>query len=159
MFEVCIQVQAGRIYHNHERHQWLSRKRRGVENPCTFLMGKISQAALKVIEWWNCVHKSVLFLLIWTCASSYCHQIAVLFYWTLGHKWQLDKKTVPSSQSHCLMLKMWTQVTEERMVNQLQGHFMQKLQPRTFSDFQSQTRMPLFAIVDILHSLWTQIPS
>ena len=44
------------------------------------------------------------------------HQIAVLFYWTLGDKHeQLDKKIVPSSHSHRLMLKMWTQVTEERL--------------------------------------------
>ena len=58
----------------HERHQCLPRKRRGVENPCSFLMGKISQATLKVIKrWWklklcihflsrwNCVHKNDLF--------------------------------------------------------------------------------------------------
>ena len=46
----------------------------------------------------------------------FSHQIAVLFYWTLGdtHE-QLDKNIVPSSQSHCLMLKMWIQVTEERL--------------------------------------------
>ena len=34
--------------------------------------------------------------------------------WTLGDT-QLDKKIVPYSQSHYLMLKMWTQVTEERL--------------------------------------------
>ena len=54
VFEVCIQVQAGRFYHMHERQQCLPRKRRGMENPCTFLMGKISHAILKVItRWWK----------------------------------------------------------------------------------------------------------
>ena len=38
------------------------------------------------------------------------------------------------------------------MVNQLQSHFMQGLQPRTFSDFQTQTRMPF-----ICHSGYTAL--
>ena len=36
LFEVCIQVQIL----PHERHQCLPRKRKGVENPCTFLIGE-----------------------------------------------------------------------------------------------------------------------
>ena len=131
VFEVCIQVQAGRFL-PHERHQCLPRKRRGVENPCTFLIGKISQATLKVIKrWWKikangmhsfllqmklCPQKSLILADMNLRNFLLSHQIAVLFYWTLGetHE-QLDKKIVPSSRSHCLMLNMWTQVTEERL--------------------------------------------
>ena len=114
----------------HERHQCLPRKRRGVENPCSFLMGKISQATLKVIKrWWKlklCIH-SFPAEIVSTKMSYFCWcepaQVPIVTpnccpfsIWTLGdtHQ-QLDKKIVPYSQSHCLMLKMWTQVTEERL--------------------------------------------
>ena len=39
------------------------------------------------------------------------------------------------------------------MVNQLQSHFMQKLQPGTFSDFQCQTRMPFVCNSGLASSL------
>ena len=57
----------------------------------------------------NCVHKNVFFMFADMNLSKFLmsHQIAVLFYWTLGDKHeQLDKKIVPSSHSHRLMLKM-----------------------------------------------------
>ena len=48
VFEVCKEVQAGRFYH--ERQQCLPRKRRGVENPCTFLMGKSPKPSSKWLQ-------------------------------------------------------------------------------------------------------------
>ena len=83
-----------------------------MENPCTFLMGKMSQAALKVIKddgkiKANGMHSFLFQMKL--CPMSYFADmnlrkfllslpIAVLFYWTLGdtHE-QLDKKIVPSS--------------------------------------------------------------
>ena len=49
------------------------------------------------------------------CNFLLSHQIAVLFYLTLGdtHE-QLDEKIVPSSQSR-LILKMWVQMTEMKL--------------------------------------------
>ena len=129
-----------------------------VENPCTFLIGKISQATLKVIKRWWKIKASVMacipFSSKWIVYTklSYLnlrnfllsHQIAVLFYLTLGEmlknnymrKLHLLHKLVWFWRCECRWLK-W-----DWMVNQLQSRFMGKLllrfpQPGTFSDFQS----------------------
>ena len=87
----------------------------GVENPCTFLIGNISQATPKVIK--KMIVSTKMSYVRW-CEPA---QVPIVTpnccpFRTLGdtHE-QLDKKIVSSSQSHCLMLKMWTQVTEERL--------------------------------------------
>ena len=102
---------------------------------------------------WNCVHKTVPFLLIRTCVTSYWHtELPSFFIWLLethAHE-ELDEKI--SSQSG-LVLKMWAQVTEMR----LNGESTAKRknwfpQPRTFLVLQSQTRMPF-----ICHSGYTAL--
>ena len=97
----------------HERQQCLPRKRRGVENPCTFLMGKSPNPSSKWLQddgklkLMACIHsfpdkivstKCLIFADFNLCKFLLSHQIAVLFYWTLGdtHE-QVDKKIVPYS--------------------------------------------------------------
>ena len=77
-------------YLSHERHQYLPRKRRGVENPCTFLMGKFP------VQMEFCPQKCLIFADINHC-KFLLYQIAVVFYWTLWdtHE-QFHKKIVPS---------------------------------------------------------------
>ena len=137
----CGCVQAGRFYNMKDIDVFLGRG--GVRR--ILVPWKISQAALKVIKrWWkikvNGMH-SFLFQM------KMCPQKCLIFAnmnWTLGdtHE-QLDKNTVPSSPSHCLILKMWTQVAEERLNGVSTAEPFQKLQPRRLHFwFQSQTRMP-----------------
>ena len=145
----------------HERHQCLPRKRRDVENPCTFLVGKIFQAALKVIKrWWKikgngmhfkiklCPQKWLIFTDMNLRKFLLSHQIDVFLGDT--HE-QLDKKIVPpsSSQGPCLILNTsdWRE-TEWSTAEP----FYAKLQPSPFSDFQSQTRIPF-----ICHSGYTAL--
>ena len=89
------------------------------------------------------------------CNFLLSHQIAVLFYFTLGdtHE-QLEEKTVPSS----LFLRMWAQVTEKRLngestAEQFYGRTAAKI-PTTKDIFwfQSQTKMPF-----IRHSGYTAL--
>ena len=158
LLKVCIQVQTGRFS--------LSGKYKdSPPPPCTlpriFLMWEnLPGHAQSDQRWWKMkasIMACIPFFQMKLCTQNcliladmnlhnflLSHQIAVLFYLTLGntHK-QLDKKIVPSSQS-CLILKMW--LKRDWMMNQLQNHFMEKLllrfpQPRTFSEFQSQTKM------------------
>ena len=158
----------------HERHQCLPRERRGVENPCTFLMGKISQAALKVIKrWWkikaNGMHSFLfqmklcphLILLIWTCASSYCHTKLLPFLLdSWRHTWTIRQENL----SLLPKVIVWCWICEHRwlkrdwMVNQLQSHFMQCNQGH-FLIF-SQRRMQFICHSKYtVYSLWTPIPS
>ena len=145
VFKVCIQVQAGRFYMRDinvlfERGVWR-----------ILVPWKISQATLKVIKrWWKIKANGMRLFQMKLCPQKCL--IFADFNWTLGdtHE-QLDKNIVPDSQSHCLILEVWTRwLKRDWTANQLQSHFMQNLQPRTFFDYKSQTRMPLilFAYVD-----------
>ena len=70
-------------------------------------------ACIHFFSRWNYVHKNVLFLLIRACASSYClPNCCPLLLDSWRHTWTIRQAY---SQGHCLMLKMWTQMIEERL--------------------------------------------
>ena len=95
----------------HERHQCLPRKggvwrilvpswwRKSSRPPSKWYKddGKLKlMACIHLFFIWNCVHKNVLFLLIWTCTSSYCHTKLLSFpIGLLETHEQIDKKIVP----------------------------------------------------------------
>ena len=97
VFEVCIQVQAGRFYHMRDINVFLGRGGvwrilvpswwgKSPRPPSKWSKddGKIKlMACIHLFSRWNCVHKNVLFLLIWTCASSYCHTQLLSFLYGL----------------------------------------------------------------------------
>ena len=158
VFKVCIPVQAGRFYHTRDINVFLV-IRRGVENPCTFRVRKISQAALKVItRWWKikangmhsflfqmklCPQKCLIFADMNLCKFLVSHQIVALSIGLL--ETHMNKKIVPSSPRHCLILKMWTQVMAEERLNcdSTAEPFCAKTATKDIFWFQSQTRMPM----------------
>ena len=129
VFEVCIQVQAGRLYHMRDQHRCLSRKRRVWRILVPSWWGKSPRPPWK----WSKKIKANAFISFpdeivstkMSCFadmnlckfSLYCHTKLLSFSIGLLETHMnnyMDKKIVPSSHSHCLMLKMWTRVTTWR---------------------------------------------
>ena len=106
----------------------------------------------------------VLFLLIWACVTSYCHTKLLSFsIWLLVHTWTIIRENctffLQSFDFEDVSAGYWNE-TEFWMNCRaiLQKLLLRVPQPRTFSDFQSQTRIPLICHSGYTALVMSQIP-
>ena len=155
VFEVCIQVQTGRLYH--EIHQCLPRKRRGVENSCTFLTRKISQAALKrskELKLMECIH------FFSRCNCVHKKQVIPNCCPFLLDSW---RQTWTTRQENCPLLpKSLFDVEDMNKSDWRESEWwinckaiLWNATKDIFSCFQSQTRMPFICHAGYTTLLWT----
>ena len=116
--------------------------------------GKLKlMACIHFFSRWNCVHKNVLFLLIWTCASSYCHTKLLSFLLdSWRHTWTIKQENCPFLPKSLFNLEDvntgdWR---ETALWLNCGAILCKKKQPRTFSDFRVGQGCHLFAIYTAL---------